>query len=107
MTPAGRARHEIKIANHDLADIDRMERVHVLFGSMASMTACSEICFGTGIWAQDARNCRALVQLRNQAEQFLLRGLFGKRVLRCKSRTAFAGAPYCGRKSRSPDRCRR
>ena len=88
----GRARHEIKIADHDLADINRMERVHVLL----RINGVDDRLLGNMLrhrhLAQDARNCRALVQLCNQTEQFLLRGLFGKRVLLAVKAALLAGA---------------
>ena len=71
----GRAGDEVKVAHHDFADIDRMERVHVLFG----VDRVDDRLLGDVVrhrqLAQDARDLRAPVQLVDQAEQLVLRGL--------------------------------
>ena len=107
MTPAGVHGTKSKLPTMILPDIDRMERIHVLL----RVNGVDDRLLGNMLrhrhLAQDARNYRALVQLCDQTEQFLLRGLLGKRTSRCKIRTARRRFLIAGRKSRSPDRCRR
>ena len=70
-----RAGQEIEIADHNLADIDRMKRVHVLLiGDRVDDRLLADVC-GHGHLAQDAVDARIVVQLVDQTQQLLLRGL--------------------------------
>ena len=86
------AGHEIEIADHDLADVDRMERIDVLPRVDGVDDGLLRDVLRHRHLTQDTRDLGAFVELRDQAEQLLLRGLLGQGVLFAVKAALLAGA---------------
>ena len=87
-----RARLEVKIADHDLADVDRMERIDIL----ARIDRVDDSLLADVLryrhLAQNAADVLVVVQLADEREQFLLCGLLRQCILFGIDAALLAGA---------------